>query len=414
MDPGSHARLSWIERSGNDLIIGGLTLPELADRAGSTPFYVYDRELIARRVGELRAALPRAVKLHYAIKANPMAAVVQMLCGLVDGFDVASRLEMQTALDTGIAAADIGFAGPGKSVAELRSAITAGICISIESELELQRIGELSRILNRSAVIGIRVNPEFELKRSGARMGGQASPFGVDAAQVPDLVAAARAGDLAITGLHIYAGSQNLDARAIIEANRLTFELAVDLITRCDLSLQYLNIGGGYGIPYFENEDVLDVGAIGAALDGLLTAYKASLKATDIVLELGRYLVGEAGYYVTRVADLKVSRGKSFAIVNGGLHHHLANSGNFGQVIRKNFPIVIGNRLGEPADPEPISIVGPLCTPLDIVADAVRLPAVEVGDFVVVLQSGAYGCSASPHHFLGHPPPIEILAGSRS
>ncbi len=408
-----HSRLSWLDESSKDLTIGGMTLHELAERAGTTPFYVYDRGLIAQRVRELRTTLPQAVKIHYAIKANPQLAVVQYLASLVDGFDVASHGELRIALDTGIDPKDIGFAGPGKSIPELRAAVCAGVQISIESELELERVSEISKTLNRIALIAIRVNPEFELKRSGAKMGGQASPFGIDAGEVPRLVAKAREKGLDVAGLHIYAGSQNLDAASIIEANRLTFELAVELIDNCKLSLRTVNIGGGYGIPYFENEQALDLPKIGASLDALLQEHEESLKSANITVELGRYIVGEAGYYVTRVTDLKTSQGKSFAVVDGGLHHHLANSGNFGQVIRKNYPVVIGNKLAQPINSNPISVVGPLCTPLDIVAHSVQLPTVEIGDFVVVLQSGAYACSASPHQFLGHDRPVEMLAGQR-
>jgi diaminopimelate decarboxylase len=406
-----HARLSRIQHDRGELLIAGERLSELAGRVGSTPFYAYDRDLVAQRVDDLRKALPEPVQLHYAIKANPQRELVAQLAALVDGFDVASAGEMRIALDSGMSAPRIGFAGPGKRIEELRAAMAAGVRVSVESLTEMNRIATIAAETGAVPRLSIRVNPDFELKRSGAKMGGYASQFGIDVEQVPAVVAAARAGGLTVDGLHIYAGSQNLDAGAIGEANRLSLQLASELAAQCELELASLNIGGGFGIPYFENERDLDIAAVGAALGESMAAHAGTLRGTQIIVELGRYLVGEAGYYVTRVLDIKTSRGECFAVVDGGLHHHLANSGNFGQVLRKNYPVVVGNKLNDAADGAPVSIVGPLCTPLDIVAKNVVLPRLDIGDLIVVLQSGAYGRSASPLGFLGHPPPAEILAG---
>ncbi len=406
-----HARLSRIQHDQGELLIAGERLSDLAARVGSTPFYAYDWDLVRQRIDVLRKALPDPVQLHYAIKANPQPELVAQLAALVDGFDVASAGEMRIALDSAMSAPRIGFAGPGKRIEELRAAVVAGVRVSVESSIEMDRIATIAAATGAAPRLSIRVNPDFELKRSGAKMGGYASQFGIDVEQVPAVVAAARAEGLEVDGLHIYAGSQNLDAEAIGEANHLSLQLASELAAQCELELVSLNIGGGFGIPYFENDTDLDIAAVGATLGKSITAHARALRGTQLIVELGRYLVGEAGYYVTRVVDIKTSRGERFAVVDGGLHHHLANSGNFGQVLRKNYPVVVGNKLTAIADSAPVSIVGPLCTPLDMVAKNIMLPRLDIGDLIVVLQSGAYGRSASPLGFLGHPPPAEILAG---
>lgn len=402
-----HAELKQFPIKDNELHIGGIPLSRLASRVGQTPFYAYDRALITQRVEELRRQLPKAVHLHYAIKANPMPAVVQHLSGLTDGLDVASLGEMRTALDTGMAPQKISFAGPGKSDAELRAAIAAGIIINIESTGEMEHIVDLGQTLAIRPVVSIRVNPDFELKTSGMKMGGGAKPFGVDAEQVPAMLQ--RIGELNLDwrGFHIYSGSQNLRAEAIIEAQGKTFELAARLAEQAPGPVSWLNIGGGFGIPYFPGESHLETQPIADNLEQLLEQYRPQFANTEIVIELGRYLVGEAGIYVCEVIDRKESRGEVYLVTNGGLHHHLSASGNFGQVIRKNYPVALG--LCESDKRETVSVVGPLCTPLDVLSSKVSLPVAHPGSLFCIFQSGAYGYTASPHRFLNHPAPIEVL-----
>jgi diaminopimelate decarboxylase len=390
------------------LQVGGIPLTRLAARVGSTPFFAYDRTLITQRVAELRRRLPRDIHLSYALKANPMPAVVQHLCGLVDGFDVASVAEMKVALDTPMPAASVSFAGPGKTRAELAQAIAAGIGLSVESENELAATAEIARAQGVRARVAIRVNPDFDLKSSGMKMGGGPKQFGIDAERVPQLLSSFDSEHLDFHGFHIFAGSQNLRAAALIEAQRKTVELALRLAEAAPGPVRLLNIGGGFGIPYFPGDAPLDLEAVGQNLGMIVPEIKQRLPETRIVVELGRYLVGEAGVYVARVIDRKESRGQVFLVTDGGLHHHLAASGNFGQVIRKNYPVAIGNRMSAPAD-EAANVVGCLCTPLDLLGDRVTLPRGEVGDLVVVFQSGAYGLTASPTAFLSHPAPLEIL-----
>jgi diaminopimelate decarboxylase len=402
-----HAAQTLYPVAGGCLQVGGIPLTRLAQRVGSTPFYAYDRRLLSERVQHLRTHLPAELELHYSIKANPMPALVQHLAGLVDGLDVASGGELKVALDTGMAPQRISFAGPGKSDAELACAVAAGAWVHAESEREIRALARIGEALGIAPQLALRINPDFELKGSGMRMGGGAKQFGIDAEEASRMLALATQLGLTVLGLHIFSGSQSLKAEAIVEAQAQTIELALRLAGEVGAPLRMLNIGGGFGIPYFPGEAALDIAPIGAALRAALPRVQAAIPGVKVAIELGRYLVGEAGVYVARVIDRKVSRGQVFLVTDGGLHHHLAASGNFGQVIRKNYPVVIGNRMGEAA--EQVSVVGPLCTPLDLLAERMELPRAEVGDLVVVFQSGAYGRSASPAAFLSHPDVAEVL-----
>lgn len=403
-----HASMDQFEVDGDHLVVGGLPLHRLAERVGSTPFYAYDRRLLDARVAELRRHLPPTVKLHYAMKANPMPALVTHMARLVDGLDVASGRELRVALDAGMDPAEISFAGPGKSEGELAQAVAAGILLNVESPREVAALAAISAAQGRQARVAVRVNPDFELKSSGMKMGGGPKQFGVDAEQVPALLEVIGRLGLAFEGFHIYSGSQNLKAESICEAQRKTFDLALRLAAAAPSPVRVLNLGGGFGIPYFPGEQRLDLTSIGRNLADLSAAAGSSLPGAELVVELGRYLVGEAGVYVCRVVDRKVSRGHVFLVTDGGMHQHLAASGNFGQVIRKNYPVVIGNRM-RATERESTSVVGPLCTPLDLLADHMELARAQPGDLVVVFQSGAYGYTASPLLFLSHPTPVEVL-----
>ena len=393
----------------NDCLqVGGMPLTRLAERIGRTPFYAYDRRLISRKVELLRQHLPAEIHLHYAMKANPMPAVVQHLAAQVDGLDVASAGEMHVALDTGMAPEKISFAGPGKTPAELSMALAAGIVINMESENEMEAIARLAHRQGVPARVAVRVNPDFELKSSGMKMAGGPKQFGVDAERVPEMLARLRTLKLDFQGFHIFSGSQNLSVEAIQEAQTKTLDLAYHLAEAAPAPVKLLNLGGGFGIPYFPGDKPLDLAPIGANLKALLPRARKQLPEAEFVIELGRYFVGEAGIYVCRVLDRKISRGHVFLIADGGLHHHLAASGNFGQVIRKNYPVLVGNKVvGQ--EREAVSVVGPLCTPLDLLADKMELAKADIGDLIVVMQSGAYGLTASPTAFLSHPRPAEVL-----
>jgi diaminopimelate decarboxylase len=392
----------------SDLLIGGLTVDELVEEAGDTPLFVYDMAIVRRRIERLRDAMPDELSLHYAIKANPYPPLLKLMAIEMDGLDVASAGELEMAREAGMPGEHISFAGPGKRDSELETALASDVTINVESEAEVERIIQIARSNGKRPKMAVRVNPDFELRGSGMRMGGGAKPFGVDAVRVPALVRRIIAAKADWRGFHIYAGSQALDHEAIIEAQAATVALAARLAEQAGYVPPIVNLGGGFGIPYFAGDTEVNVEAVGSALEAVLAKRPTILRDTRFAIELGRWLVGEAGVYLTRIVDRKVSQGETFLITDGGLHHQLAASGNFGTVVRRNYPVAIASRLGEPAE-EVVNVVGCLCTPLDRLADKAELPRAEVGDVVAVFVAGAYGRTASPERFLGHPPPYEIL-----
>lgn len=397
----------WDSDAQGHLRLGSETIERLAERFG-TPFYAYDSARIARRIAELRAELPAGLALHYAIKANPHPPLLGYLAERVDGFDVASKGEMQAALTAGMPAAHTSFAGPGKRDDELAAAVQAGVLVNVESAGELARLARIADAHKRPARVALRVNPPYELKSSGMRMGGGARAFGIDAEQIPGLLRAWNGQTLHFEGLHLFAGSQCLKVDALLDTFAANLALAAQLLAHAPTPARIINLGGGFGVPYFPGEAPLDLPRLGEGLRHHWNEWQPRLNAAQGVLELGRYLVAEAGVYVTRVVDRKHSRGETFLICDGGMHHHLALSGNLGQVLRKNWPLVVANRLGQP-NAETVHLHGPLCTPLDILGSKLPLPRAEPGDLIAVFQSGAYGPSASPGAFLGHPAAAEIL-----
>ena len=391
-----------------DLLIGGRSAADWIVTHGS-PLFVYDAAIVAIRIARFRAAFPN-IDLHYAIKANPHPGLLTAIAPLVDGLDVASAGELATALAVKPAEA-ISFAGPGKRDVELGVAIEAGATINVESEGEAARALAIGARLGIAPRLAVRVNPDLELKGSGMKMGGRASPFGVDAERAAALVKAIVVGGADWRGFHIFAGSQALDSDAIIATQAATLALAERLAEEAGLTPPLVNLGGGFGVPYFAGDTPVDVDRIGAALAATLASSAFNPAQTRFAIELGRWLVAEAGVYLTRIVDRKESRGETFLIVDGGLHHQLAASGNFGTVVRRNYPVAVAHRMGEDAT-ETVSIVGCLCTPLDRLADRVALPRADVGDVIAIFLAGAYGATASPAAFLGHPPAGEVLAGN--
>ena len=412
MKPAGAIPLGFTARD-DKLVIGGQTVSELIAQADDTPLFVYDFGMIRRRIAALRAALPPEVMLHYAVKANPFPPLVHAIIPLVDGIDLASAGEMALALEQGADAAQVSFAGPGKRDRELMAAIKAGVTLNVESEGEAHRALSIAETLAIRPRLAVRVNPDFDLRGSGMKMGGGAKPFGVDADRVPALVETIINGGAAWRGFHIYAGSQALDAEAVVDAQRQTVALTARLAEAIGHAPPHINLGGGFGIPYFANEQPLDLSRVGQGLRDILAERPAILNDTQFCIELGRYLVGEAGVYLTRVLDRKTSHGEVFIVTDGGLHHQLAASGNFGTVVRRNYPIAVANRFTSAAD-EQVNVVGCLCTPLDRLADQVMLPRAEVGDVIAIFMAGAYGASASPTAFLGHPSPLEMLVNDES
>ncbi|MCL6740071.1 pyridoxal-dependent decarboxylase, exosortase A system-associated [Sphingomonas sp. RB56-2] len=386
------------------LLIGGHDVETLVEHAGGTPLFVYDSERIALQVRRLRTAFPE-LGLHYAVKANPYAPLLEAMANLVDGFDVASSGELGKVAHLGL---PISFAGPGKRSPEIETAIRAGITINLESEGEAERALAICKREELEAKLAVRVNPPFGLKGSGQKMGGIPSQFGIDHDRVPALVRRIVEAGANWQGLHIFAGSQALQADALIELQRETVALAASICEEAGQVPPHVNLGGGFGIPYFSKDEPLDVEAVGESLAKTLTERPKILRDTKFAIELGRWLVGEAGVYLTRIVDKKESRGKTFLVTDGGLQHQLAASGNFGQLLRRNYPVAIASRMGAEAEEE-VTITGCLCTPLDLLADEAILPRAEVGDLVAIFCAGAYGLSASPTGFLNQPMAREML-----
>ncbi len=391
-----------------ELAIDGRRASELVGDAGRTPLFVYSSAMIGQRIADLRAAMPQRMKLNYAIKANSYSPLLKFVSGLVDGLDIASGGELDLVRSLGTPGSRVSFAGPGKRDEELQAAIEQGVTLNLESENEAERALAIASRCDRKPRLAIRVNPDFETKGSGMKMGGGAKPFGIDADRVPSLARKLFGSDCEWQGFHIFAGSQSLDAAALVETQTNTLLLAKRLAEQAGVPLPKLNMGGGFGIPYFHGNEQLDIAHIGQALSSTLQSMSDTFKDTDLYLELGRYLVGEAGVYLTRIVDRKTSHGQTFLVTDGGLHHQLAASGNFGTVVRRNYPVTIATRFA--AEPEEeVNIVGCLCTPLDRLADNAHLPRAEVGDIVAIFCAGAYGASASPSAFLGQGPAAEML-----
>ena len=391
-----------------ELAIGGIGVADLAEAAGQTPFYAYDLEIASRQVARFRTAMPDDLHLHFAVKANPHHTVIKHFMKLTDGLDMASGGELQRVREAGADMAHVSFAGPGKRDPELELAISLGATVNLESESECARALQISENLGKTPRLAVRVNPDFELKGSGMSMGGGAKPFGVDQDRVPALVAEIIASGADWRGFHIYSGSQSLDADAIAESQRASLALAAELAQAIGGTPKTVNLGGGFGIPYTANDAPLDIERIGEQLSAALDTRDAILGDTQFIVELGRWLIGEAGVYVARILDRKVSKDQLFLVTDGGMHHHLAASGNFGMVMKRNYPVAIASRMGAETS-ESATIVGPLCTPLDKLATDIAVPHAEIGDFVAVFASGAYGLSASPVNFLSHPIAAEIV-----
>lgn len=387
------------------LLIGGRAVGDLVAGAGGTPLFVYDTRLIERQIDLFRSTMPSGLALHYAVKANPYAPLLSFIVEKVDGFDVASAGELGRVAHLGL---PISFAGPGKTDQQLETAIRAGVTVNVESEGEAERALAIAADGSRPPKLAVRVNPPFALKGAGMKMGGLASQFGVDHDRAPALIRRLVDARAEWRGLHIFTGSQAIHADALIEVQTATVALAAEIASKAGVSPSEVNLGGGFGIPYFPGDQQLDVKAVGAALGKTLADRPKILAGTKFAIELGRWLVGEAGVYLTRVVDRKESRGETFLVTDGGLQHMLAATGNFGQLLRRNYPVAIANRFGVDAEEE-ATITGCLCTPLDLLAHEVSLPRADVGDLVAIFCAGAYGLSASPQEFLSQPRARELL-----
>jgi diaminopimelate decarboxylase len=396
------------------LYMSRTSINEIAASYG-TPVFVYDASILDQKWNLLRRTFPPEFAISYSVKANPNPAIVRFFLSKGSGLEIASGGELHVALAAGSPPGKILFAGPGKTGIELEFALTRGVGeIHAESGLEIERISALSRKLGLRGPVAIRVNPSEEAQGGAMRMGGKPAPFGIDEEQIDAVIERILSDPcLEFRGIHLFTGTQILNPTVLIRQYRKGIEIAVNVAEKFKQPIRTLDFGGGLGIPYFVNEKELDMEVLRDQLSALMSEVRKEplFSGTRFMLEPGRYLVGEAGIYVTRITDVKISRGKKYIIVDGGMNHHLAASGNLGQVIKRNFPIAILSKTGQ-EHREKVDVVGPLCTPLDVLARDAELPAAEVGDLVCVFQSGAYARTASPLDFLSHPHPAEVLVSN--
>ncbi len=396
------------------LAIGGFSAAELVARYGS-PLYVYDGDVIQRRYRDLSAALRGFAEVYYSIKANPNPAVARLLVEAGAGLEIASGAELLLAEAAGATADKILFAGPGKGRDELDLAIRRGISeIHVECFEEIDMIAALAAAQGRVAPIAIRINPSAAAQGGAMRMGGKPAAFGFDEEILGDVLAAIGAHpSLHLSGVHLFAGTQILDAEVLLSQWVYGLKLAAAVGQITGTPVARIDLGGGLGVPYHDGDKTLDLAAVAAGARRLDQDRRAEplLAGAHILIEPGRYLTAPAGVYLSTVRAVKTSRGHRFVIGDGGMHHHLAASGNLGQVIKRDYPIVAATKLADAAR-SPATVAGPLCTPLDTLGRQARLPALAAGDVLAILQSGAYGLSASPVGFLSHPMPAEVLIQS--
>jgi diaminopimelate decarboxylase len=397
-----------INKKDNQLVFAGKTPSDLEHIAGGTPCYIYDRNQIKTNIIALKTLLPKKIKLHYAIKANPMPNLVAHAANYLDGLDVASHQELLTALSTGIEPGKVSIAGPGKTEKSLLAAIISGVVINVESKTELVRIQKIASLHKKQANVAFRINPDFELKGAAMKMSGGPKQFGIDAEVFAETFSMVNEQSINFVGFHIFSGSQNLSVDALLESYRKALELAFVLSEQINVLPKQINIGGGIGVSYHSGQVPVDIKRLCLGLHELLDELATKLVDTEVHLELGRFLVANAGMYLCKIVDIKESRGKTFWVCDGGMHHHLANSGNLGQVFRKNYPVFLANCIDSTLT-QHVDIVGPLCTPLDIIASNISLPMGEIGGYVAVMLSGAYGASASPQGFLSQGEALEML-----
>ena len=397
------------EREG-EFAPSGVPISEIAREYG-TPFYLYHGETIVERVRRVREAL--GTEVSYSVKANPSLGVCQLIAREREaGAEVASSGELTVARAAGFEPEDIVFAGPGKTDDELRRVVEEGIFAdNVESLGEIDRLAGIAGEMGRKIGVGLRINPAAQLMGSQMRMGGTVGQFGMDQAELDAAVAKTLSHpELILRGVHVYTATQVFEVEPLLEHCRNIFEIALQTADYAGRPLEMIDFGGGFGVPYFEKMSEFDLASFGAGFRELLNTYRSDsrLERCRFLFELGRYLVADAGVYVTRAVDVKQTRGKTFVVTDGGMNHHLTATGNMGQVFRKSYPLLNLTRMSGVPE-EGVAVAGPCCTPLDMFGSNISLAEPEVGDLIGVFYSGAYGFSASNLGFLSHPAPAEVL-----
>lgn len=390
------------------LQIGGVPVEELIAQSGGTPLFVYDNNIIGGQIARLRAAMPDGLAVFYSVSANPSEELLSFIGRYIDGFRVVSRGELDRLKRAGLAGIPITFAGPGKRDDELEAGIAAGAVISVESEGEARRAILAGERLGIRPRLAVRVNPPFSIDGGNVELGPRPSPFGIDPERVPALVRGLLEADVDWRGLHLFSGAQCLDDIALIEAHRAIIDCAGAIAEHLGLPIPELNLGGGFDVPCFDGEKPLDLYRMANALHEAICAAPELLATTRLSLELGRWIVAEAGVYLSRILDRNTSCGETFLTTDGGGHHLLRATGCLQQRGHANYPIAVATRFDAPAE-EQVTVTGCLATPHDVLGDEVMLPRAEPGDLIAIFAAGAYGPSASPQGWESRPPAHEIV-----
>lgn len=380
-------------------------LVKKADEKFSTPFYLYDKAEIVAHVEKLKSTIFESAQLFYSMKANPEKLIIKCLLEQGCGVEVASLGEMKLAIEAGCNPVNIIFTGPGKEIDELEKAIEIGIyCINIENILEIDIISSIAARLQKDVNIGIRINPQNGTTGKISMNG--VTQFGIGTAQVGEAIEHARKSDYVhLIGFQIYAGTQILNSDVISENVEQMIDIVFEMVDKYNLSIKYLNFGGGFGVPYFFNDKELDMKILHTNLQTIYEKCPKLAEVNRIVFESGRYIVAEAGVFVVKILYEKVVRGSKFLICDGGSNFHSA-AAFLGRFVRNNFPM---HSISDKTEEEKVTIVGNLCTPSDVIGQNVTIKKAVVGDLIVVEKSGAYGLSFSPSGFLRHRLPVEIM-----
>lgn len=373
-----------------------------------SPMYLYDGGIIKNQYAKLKECLPEQFEIFFSMKANPLLGICQLMRSLGSRIEVASEGELHTALAAGFPAQDIIFTSPGKTVEELSYAIDEEIySINVESFEELEIIQKIALEKSKRVNVSIRINPDYDALGAGIKMSGGATQFGIDYKQVMDGInALVHLPNINIIGIHVYMGTQMLNADNIVSTMEKTFEMALKICEKTGINLKFLDLGGGFGIPYFKNDQQLDLEAMKSGINRIWNQYCNKFRDVRIAVESGRFLVAESGRFLTKVLYCKKTKDQTFIVCDGGSNFH-ANSAFLGRYIRNNFSMTILGKENETVFVT--NVVGPLCTPTDVIGQKVMLPEAEPGDILTVEKSGAYGLTNSPVLFLSHPQPAEVL-----
>ena len=385
--------------------LAGLSPLALAEAFG-TPFYVYDLDLIGRRIEALRSILPRGVRVAFAVKANPSLAVVAYIrrCGV--GADVASGGELETVLRAGFDPSAVTMTGPGKRDEELAAAVAAGIgIITVESPGELRRLEAIAAAAGRRQPILLRLAASDDARLEPVRLiGGVEGKFGMPLESLLETARSAAGSEhVELLGVHAFGASNLRDADQLASHVAQLVEIGRRVAVVAGTPLRLVDAGGGLGIPYAEGERPLDLARLGRRLAELRERWDAEgLAGMEVLLEPGRFLVGPAGAYVARVLDVKGPDSAPVAILDGGINHLVRPA-----LVRSEHRLAI---LAADTVRALVrtTVAGPLCTGLDVFAAEATLPRPRVGDLVAVLDAGAYGFTESMPFFLSHPSAAEV------